>query len=109
MRINKDQDSIRDIIAACKVTPSESIESEEIEFKQYRDIQALNNAKDLAEEVSALSNFRGGIIIIGIKDSSNVINQNWLSQLVGFEQGDVIEIEQRLKGKLKPSLEICAE
>ncbi|MEG4493638.1 RNA-binding domain-containing protein [Microcoleus sp. D3_18_C4] len=108
MRI-KDQDSIREIIAACKVTPSESIESEEIEFKEYRDIQALNNAKDLAEEVSALSNFRGGIIIIGIKDSSNVINHNWLSQLVGFEQGDVIEIEQRLKGKLKPSLEICAE
>ena len=108
MRI-KDQDSIREIIATCKVTPSESIESEEIEFKQYRDIQALNNAKDLAEEVSALSNFRGGIIIIGIKDSSNVINQNWLSQLVGFEQGDVIEIEQRLKGKLKPSVEICAE
>jgi predicted HTH transcriptional regulator len=106
---SKDQDSIREIIAACKITPSESIESEEIEFKQYRDIQALHNAKDLAEEVSALSNFRGGIIIIGIKDSSNVTNQNWLSQLVGFEQGDVIEIEQRLKGKLKPSLEICAE
>lgn len=108
MRI-KDQDSIKEIIAACKVTPSESIESEEIEFKEYRDIHALHNDKDLAQEVSALSNFRGGIIIIGIKDSSNVSNQNWLSQLVGFEHGDVIEIKQRLKGKLKPSLEMCVE
>ncbi|BAY29550.1 hypothetical protein NIES2107_13930 [Nostoc carneum NIES-2107] len=108
MRI-KDQDSIIEIIAACKVTPSESLESEEIEFKEYRDIQALHNAKDLAEEVSALANFRGGIIIIGIKDSSNVVQKNWSSQLVGFERGDVIEIEQRLKGKLKPSLEIGVE
>ncbi|MBG1265712.1 RNA-binding domain-containing protein [Nostoc sp. WHI] len=108
MRI-KDQDSIREIIAACKVTPSEYLESEEIEFKEYRDTQALHNAKDLAEEVSALANFRGGIIIIGIKDSSNVVHKNWISQLVGFERGDVIEIEQRLKGKLKPSLEIYVE
>jgi ATP-dependent DNA helicase RecG len=108
MRI-KDQESIREIIAACKVNPSEHLESEEVEFKEYRDIQALHNAKDLAEEVSALANFRGGIIIIGIKDSSNVIHQNWLSQLVGFECRDAIEIEQRIKGKLKPSLEICAE
>jgi ATP-dependent DNA helicase RecG len=108
MRI-KDQDSIREIIAACKAIPSEELESEEVEFKEYRDIQALHNAKDLAEEVSALANLRGGIIIIGIKDSSNVVHKNWLSQLVGFEKGDAIEIEQRLKGKLKPSLEICAE
>lgn len=108
MRI-KDKDSIIEIIAACKVKPSESLESEEIEFKQYRDIQALHNAKDLADEFSALSNCRGGIIIIGIKDSSNVVDQNWLSQLVGFEPGDVIEIEQRLKGKLRPSLEMCIE
>jgi predicted HTH transcriptional regulator len=108
MRI-KDQDSIKKIITACKVTPSEQLESEEVEFKEYRDIHALHNAKDLAEEVSALANFCGGIIIIGIKDSSNVTQQNWLSQLVGFEQGDTTEIEQRLKGKLKPSLEIYAE
>lgn len=105
----KDQDSIIKIIAACKVRPSEHLESEEVEFKEYRDIQALHNAKDLAEEVSALANFRGGIIIVGIRDSSNVVHQNWLSQLVGFAQGDLIEIEQRLKGKLKPSLAICAE
>ena len=105
----KDQDSIREIIDRCKATPSEHIESEEVEFKEYRDIQSLHNAKDLAEEISALANLRGGIIIIGIKDSSNVVHENWLSQLVGFDKGDLIEIEQRLKGKLKPSLEICAE
>lgn len=108
MRI-KDQDSIRNILASCKVTPSESIESEEVEFKEYKNINSLHNAKDLAEEVSALANSHGGIIIIGVKDSSNVIGQNWLSQLVGFEYGDVIEIEQRIKGKIKPFLEICAE
>jgi ATP-dependent DNA helicase RecG len=105
----KDQDSIREIIATCKSSPSEHLESEEVEFKEYRDTHALHNAKDLAEEVSALANLRGGVIIIGIKDSSNVLHQNWSSQLVGFECGDITEIEQRLKGKLKPSLNICTE
>jgi len=107
--IVKDHTEIRDILTNCKSTPSEHLENTEVEFKEYRDIRSLNNAKDLAEEASALANFRGGIIIIGVKDSSNVNNKDWSSQLVGFAKGDVLEIENRLKGKLKPSIEICAE
>jgi ATP-dependent DNA helicase RecG len=108
MRI-KDQDTIKRMIFECKSTPSEDLENEEVEFKEYSHLHALHNAKDLAEEVSALSNLRGGVIIVGIKDSSNVVSKDWLSQLVGFEKGDTIEIEQRLKGKLNPLLDIFAE
>lgn len=105
----KSIEEIESIISACKVVDSEMLESEDIEFKEYAGISSLNNSKELAGEISALANKNGGIVIIGIRDGSNVKNSDWASQLVGFEKGDVIEIEQRLKGKLKPSIELNVE
>jgi len=97
------------IIAACEHVDSEMLENETVEFKEYKDVKALHNSKELAEEISALANKQGGVVIIGIKDGNNVKNQEWATQLVGFEEGDVLEIEQRIKGKLQPSLDITAE
>lgn len=107
--IIKTKEEIKGIISACKVVNSEMLESEEVEFKEYSSVISLHNSKELAEEVSALANKNGGVIIVGIKDGSNVKNNDWLSQLVGFEKGDVIEIEQRVKGKLKPSIDLNVE
>ena len=66
------QVTILPILAALKDTPSERLESDSIEFKEYRSENALHNAKDLAEEISALANRQGGMILIGVRDSSNV-------------------------------------
>lgn len=102
----KSENEIKGIIEACKFVNSELIESEEIEFKEYGNVNSLHNAKDLAEEVSALANKKGGLIVIGIRDGGKIQANDWQSQLVGFEQSDPIEIEQRIKGKLRPSIDI---
>lgn len=107
--IVKTKEEILKVIEACKHVDSEMLESEEIEFKEFSGIKSLHGSKELAEELSALANKHGGIVIVGIKDGSNVSNANWSTQLVGFEKADCIEIEQRLKGKLKPAIEIKAE
>lgn len=107
--IVKTKEEILKIIEACKYVDSEMLESETVEFKEFSSIKSLHGSKELAEELSALANKNGGIVIVGIKDGNNVINDVWDTQLVGFEVGDTIEIEQRLKGKLKPSIDIKAE
>jgi predicted HTH transcriptional regulator len=107
--IIKTKEEILKIIEACRSVDSEMLESEEVEFKEFASIKSLHGSRDLAEELSALANKNGGVVIVGIKDGNNVVNSVWETQLVGFEVGDLIEIEQRLKGKLKPSIEIKAE
>jgi len=107
--IVKSETEILKLLEACRHVDSEMLESEEVEFKEYRSLHALRSSKELAEEVSALANKNGGIIVVGIKDGSNVIGWDWASQLVGFEKGDTIEVEQRLKGKLKPGLDVTAK
>lgn len=102
----KSEEELRQIIEACKQVNSELIESEEVEFKEFAGVSSLHGSKELAEEVSALANKKGGVIIVGIRDGGSVKEQRWESQLVGFERGDEIEIEQRIKGKLKPSIDI---
>lgn len=104
-----DDNTIEEILESCKSKASEELEDTRIEFKEYQSIHSLCSCKKLAEEVSALANYQGGAIIVGIKDSNNVKNKNWLSQLVGFEYGDVLEIQKRIKGKLKPYFDIHAE
>jgi len=89
-----------------KIHPSEKFESETLEFKNFSDEKSLHNSKELAEEISALANTNGGIIIIGIIDSSNVINNNWISQLHGFCDVDLDTTKERIKGKLKPNIDI---
>lgn len=86
--------------------PSESLESDTVEFKHYSSETALHNAKDLAEEISALANHKGGIVLVGVQDSSNVTYGRWHEQLAGFVRVDLHTTRERLCGKLKPTLDL---
>jgi ATP-dependent DNA helicase RecG len=94
------------IFAALKNTPSERLESDRLEFKEFQSEQALHNARDLAEEISALANHQGGMIIVGVRDSSNVSGRNWPDQLVGSPCIDLHTTREHLSGKLRPKLEL---
>jgi predicted HTH transcriptional regulator len=100
------QAEIHSLLEQLKTTPSERLESDILEFKLYASEQALHNAKDLAEEFSALANHRGGHIVVGIRDSSNVQDCCWGSQLVGFPMVDLHTTQERLSGKLKPKQQL---
>ncbi len=98
------------IIAALEVTPSEALESDTLEFKGYRDCTMLySKATDLAKELVALANHKGGTVIVGIKDSSDVSNDDWPSQLAGFDRVDCLEVTKRLSGKLCSGLNLTAK
>jgi ATP-dependent DNA helicase RecG len=94
---------IRAILARVRVEPSEQVESEIVEFKAYRDENALHNSKDLAEELSALANLHGGVVIVGVKDSSDVAHDDWAAQLQGIPDVDVLATKERIAGKLRPA------
>ena len=100
---------INPILKQVKSTPSENLESETIEFKGYRDAKALHNSKDLAEELSALANHKGGYIIIGVKDDSDVEHGRWEEQLAGFPMVDTLELKERLLGKLQPQVNLVVD
>lgn len=108
MNLQERQQILR-LIEAAKTQPSEELESEKIELKGYRDEVTVNNSKDLSDEVCSLANKSGGFIIIGIKDSKNIENEDWASQLNGFPHCDQIELIERLKGRIKPAIELRAE
>lgn len=90
------------ILSRISTCPSESLESEVVEFKEYRDVAALNNSKELSDEVVAFANAGGGTIIVGVRDSSNIRDGDWASQLVGFPTCDLIELRDRLLGRVNP-------
>lgn len=98
-----------ELFESIRSAPSEEFESESIEFKEFASENALHNSKELAEEISAIANKNGGIIIIGVRDSSNVQNNDWNSQLVGFDIIDLIKTKERINGKLDPSLDLYLE
>ena len=77
---------IRDLLSNAKQAPSETLEDETIEFKGYRSESSLHNAKDLPEEISALANRSGGLILVGVQDSSNVRHGDWEAQLAGVDR-----------------------
>jgi predicted HTH transcriptional regulator len=97
---------IDSLLESVKHAPSEQYESDEVEFKEYSSEQSMHNAKDLADEISALANYIGGVIVVGVRDSGNVADMNWGSQLVGFAQVDLHTTRERLLGKLRPKIEI---
>ena len=99
-------EDIERILEQVKTSPSDRIESETVEFKGYRDAQALHNSKDLAEEVSALANHEGGVIIVGVRSGSDVERDSWQDQLVGLDV-DLLETQERLVGKIQPSIDIA--
>ena len=90
-------------------SPSDSLESERVEFKHFQNAHSLYNSKDLAEEICAFANNDGGIIIIGVIDSSNIKNCKWDDQLAGFGITDCAELKNRLCGKLDPYLDLYIE
>lgn len=100
------QSQIIGILNKIKTNPSESFESEYIEFKNYCSESALHNSKDLAEEVSAIANHEGGVIIIGVKDSSEIKDNKWEEQLCGFENVDLDITRERITGRLKPFIKL---
>lgn len=97
---------IIEILGKLKSEPSEKFESENIEFKNYSSEQALHNAKDITDEISAIANANGGFIIIGVVDSSEIKNQKWSDQLNGFLKVDLDTTKERLLGKLEPKLDL---
>ena len=97
---------IRRILDEVRTVPSGELESETLEFKAYRDERALHNSKELAEELSAFANHLGGIVVVGVKDDSNVPYGNWEEQLVGISGVDLLETKERIKGKLRPSVDL---
>ena len=97
-----------EILNTAKKSPSEDLESDVLEFKCYKDENALHNAKELAEEICALANHKGGSVIIGIRDSSEIKNNRWEDQLVGFQSVDLPTTRERIRGRLKPEITIAA-
>lgn len=98
---------IRELLEAIKSQPSENLESETVEFKGYRDEQALHNAKDLAEEISALANGDGGTIVIGVCDGPTTPSGGWALQLRGFPVVDALATQERLQGRLQPRIPLA--
>jgi ATP-dependent DNA helicase RecG len=86
--------------------PSSELESEHVEFKGYATEQALHNAKDLVDELSALANFEGGYILVGVKAETDVPHGQWNSQLAGTDKMDELTLKERLRGRLRPSVDL---
>lgn len=99
-------DKVKLLLSQVKTRPSEGLESESVEFKAYRNERALHNSKDLAEELSALANLNGGIVIVGVKDNSDVTGTRWEEQLQGIADVDILKTKERLAGKLKPNVDL---
>jgi ATP-dependent DNA helicase RecG len=97
---------IYQLLQQVKLRPSEELESETIEFKGYANAKSLYNSKELAEELSALANLKGGAVIIGVRDNSDVHHNQWEDQLCGIPDVDILEAKERISGKLKPSVEL---
>jgi len=107
-QILKDVEII-DILQNLYTCKSDSLESEKVEFKHFQNENSLYNSKDLAEEICAFANRDGGVVILGVVDSSNIINCNWKEQLAGFDITDFAELKNRLCGKLDPYVDLYIE
>lgn len=97
------------ILSRVKSEPSDKIESETIEFKEFSSESSLHGSKELAEEICALANCQGGVLIVGVKDTSNLQDRDWTKQLVGFQEVDASETEKRIKGKLQSLVNLRVE
>ena len=69
------------ILSRVKDEPSDKIESETIEFKEFSSEASLHGSKELAVEICALANCQGGVLIVGVKDASNLKSKDWKEQL----------------------------
>ena len=95
------------LLEKIKNSPSEQIESETLEFKEYiTKNNFYNNTKSIAKAISAFSNKNGGCIIIGVKDSSNIRNKEWNTQLKGCEAIDETSASQKIRKNLSPEINL---
>ena len=60
-----------EILEILKTVPSESIEFETVEFKNFESEKSMHNSKDLADEISAIANQKGGKIIMDYDNSED--------------------------------------
>lgn len=101
--------NVLSILTDVETKCSESVECETVEFKNYPSETAMYKCKNLAEEICALANFKGGVIIIGVADENKIKAPHWKEQLVGFEKIDEILCDQRIKGKIHNAIEMNVE
>lgn len=95
------------ILENLKYNPSEKFESESIEFKGYRNLNALKEkVPEIVLELVSFANKHGGLIIIGVVDSSSVKNEDWPSQLEGIDCIDTDELQKKICGKLRPAIDL---
>ena len=106
MKSRLNDDAVKGILQSVKSTRSDDLESDSLEFKGYANEKALHNAKDLAEEVSALANKSGGTIIVGVRSGSDVPHGDWARQLAGISDVDVLSTQERLAGKVQPKIQL---
>ena len=66
------EEAVIDVLSRVPLGSSDGLESDTLEFKEYSSETALHNSRDLAEELSALSNWRGGVVVVGVRDGNNV-------------------------------------
>ena len=96
------------ILLRAKNFPSEEVESETIEFKMPTQKKDIHGDRVVAS-LCAFANHLGGILIIGVRDSSENQNDNWGEQLIGLEKVDGIEIEKRIRGKIQNKINLRVE
>jgi predicted HTH transcriptional regulator len=101
--------SVFAVLESVKLRPSDEIESETVEFKEYSSEKSLHNDSELPGEICALANRKGGLLICGVRDGSKVQASNWPSQLVGFPSIDPITTGDRIKGRLQNSVQLHIE
>lgn len=94
------------LLDSLKTSQSETLESELVEFKLYESENSLHNCKNLPGEVCALTNHQGGVIVIGVMDSSDLNDRGFEEQLVGFERVDEILTASRIKGRVQGSINL---
>ena len=98
------------LLPKLRLHDSESLESETVEFKAFKHLKALHNDKSLVGELCAFANHLGGVLVVGVQDSSNLPKQaDRAQQLVGFDTVDTTELEQRLRGQIQGPIDLRVE
>lgn len=100
-------EEVNELLFSLKDNPSESYESETVEFKGYRNKKAFfHKSREVVSELTAFANKSGGLLIVGVMDSANVKDMDWQSQLMGFDEVDCLEVSKRIRGHLNPMIPV---